>query len=440
MPSLNTDMRNLIKRLNNTSLLTRGVGCVLVFFTVAYGSSAALSKVNDAGDDSLSIKTRVNEAYDPNGMRIGDLNFSPSITNSLLYTDNVYATNVGAVHDFIYSVRPELNIRSDFVRHEISADFSAESGMYRNITGENYTDYNASVSGRLDITGQTAMPLDFSYQRGHVRRGSPDDRSGDEPTVFDLIESSIGLVHQGHTLAVKAIADAKRYIYDDSASETGIVDNSDRDRNEFSLYNSIGMAEEARLAPYVYSNIKSISYDNDLDRDGFDRDADEYEIGVGTIAELSEITRASFNIGYLNRNLSDSNLSDIGALTYGFNLSWEPSPLAMFLLKGDRSLEETTLLNAAASVDTTVSLTMDYELYPNVFLNPVVGYQERDYEGIDKTITSYNAGLDGTYKMNQNLWLSASYRYITQDDEGADATGVDEYDSNTYGLSLKLQF
>ncbi len=439
MPSLNTDMRNLFKRLNSTSVMTRATGCILVFFTVAYGSSAALSKVRTPGDESLSIRTRVNEAYDANGIRLGDFDFSPSITNALRFTDNVYATDVGAVHDFIYSVRPELNIRSDFVRHEINLGFSAEKGMYRDNTGEDYTDIDASVIGRLDLTGQMSMPLKLSYQREHIRRGSPDDRNVDEPTVYDLIEAGIGLVHQGQTLAMKALADVKRYVYDEDGGVNG-TDGSDRDRYEYSLYNSIGMAEEARIAPYIYSNLKSISYDNDVDFDGVDRDSSEYELGVGTIVELSDITRASFNIGYVNRSLSDSSLSDIGALTYGLNLSWEPSPLAMFLLKADRSIEETTILGSSASVDTNVSLSMDYELYPNVFLNPSVGYQERDYEDIDKTITAYDAGIEGTYKMNQNLWLSLSYRYITQDDTGEDTTGVDKYDNNTYGLSLKLQF
>lgn len=439
MPSLNTDMRNLFKRLNSASVMTRATSCILVFFTVAYGSSAALSKVRNPGDESLSIRTRMNEAYDANGVRLGDFNFSPSITNSLRYTDNVYATDIGTVHDFIYSVRPDLSLRSDFVRHEINLGFSAEHGLYKDNTGENYTDIDASVTGRIDLTGQTSVPLDLSYQREHIRRGSPDDRNADEPTVYDLIEAGAGLVHQGHSLAMKALADMKRYVYDESGG-IGNTDGSDQDRYEFSLYNSIGMAEEARIAPYIYSNIKSISYDNDVDFNNIDRDSSEYELGVGTIVELSEITRASFNIGYINRNFSDSSLSDIGALTYGLNLSWEPSPLAMFLVKADRSVEETTILGASASVDTNVSLSMDYELYPNVFLNPNVGYQERDYEDIDKTITAYSTGIDGTYKMNQNMWLSMSYQYITQDDEGADTTGVDKYDNNTYSLSLKLQF
>jgi hypothetical protein len=405
-------------------------------------ASAALAQQlhQTPGDEKLSIRTRMNPAYDPSGVRVGDFTFSPSITNSLRYNDNVYATNAGKVQDFIYAVRPELSIKSDFVRHQISAGFSAERGLYRDITSENYTDYSASLGGRIDVTGQTSVPMDFSYQRAHYLRGSPDERSSSRPTVFDLFKAGTGIIHKGQTLVMKILADAQRYIFKDSETESETIDNSDRDRDELSLYTSVGFSEEGYFAPYIYSNLKDISYASSGDRQGFSRDSNEYEIGVGTIASISEITRASFNIGYLNRDMSDRNFEDIGALTYGFNLAWEPSPLVMFLLEGNRTTQESVLSGASASVVSDIGLTMDYELFPNVFLYPAVRYQEREYEGIDKVVTSYRAGINGTYKMNQNLWLSLSYGYITQEDEGEDTDGEDAYDSNTYGLSLKLQF
>ncbi|HEU4839490.1 MAG TPA: outer membrane beta-barrel protein [Micavibrio sp.] len=424
-------------------IFTPRVVCIALACAAFLGvSTAALAQQlhQTPGDEKLSIRTRMNPAYDPSGLRVGDFTFSPSITNSLRYTDNVYATDVGKMHDFIYAVRPELNIKSDFVRHEISAGFSAERGLYHDITSENYTDYNASLRGHLDVTGQTSVPIDFSYRRAHTLRGSPDDRVSSSPTVFDFFKAGTGIVHKGQTLVMKVLADAQRYIFQDNSIPGGRIDNSDRDRDELSLYTSVGFSEEGYFSPYIYSNLKGIDYDKSSDRSGINRDSNEYEIGVGTIASISDITRASFNIGYLNRDMSDRNFDDIGALTYGFNVAWEPSPLVMFLLEGNRTTQESILTGASASVTSDIGLTMDYELFPNVFLYPTVGYQERDYEGIDKIVTSYRAGINGTYKMNQNLWLSLSYRFITQEEDGEDTTGEDEYDGNTYGLSLKLQF
>lgn len=440
MPIVNANMRSYFKRLTTNIPTTRMMGSAIVFFTVVYGSSAAFSEVRGLGDEKLSIKTRVNEAYDPSGIRVGDFTLSPSIENSLKYTDNVYATDINKIHDFIYEVKPGVSMKSDFVRHEISAGFSATRGLYRDISGEDYTDYNASLGGRFDITGNTSIPLKLSYDRDHYRRGSFDDTNSIRPTVFDLFQAGTGIVHSGQTLAMKALANFKRFVFDNYSAGSQFIDNSDRDRDELSLYTSIGMPEEGYIAPFVYSNVKSIDYDRDFDRNGFDRSSEEYELGVGTLINFSDITKAAFNIGYFDRKFSDPRFEDIGDFTYGVNFSWEPSPLMMFMLEGNRIVRETFDSLSSAAVTTDLRLTVDYELFPNVILNPSLGYSEQDYDGIDKVITGYNAGLSGTYKINQNFWLSMNYKYITQDEEGEDADGEDAYDSNTYGLSLKMQF
>ena len=440
MLAVNANMRNIFKRLRYSALSPRTVGSAVAFAIAVYGSTAAFSQIRTPNDEKLSIKTRVNEAYDPNGIRLGSFVLSPSITNTLRYTDNVYATDINKVHDFIYEVKPGVNIKSDFVRHEISAGFSAQRGLYRDITDENYTDYSAKLAGRLDITGDTSLPLSASYDRSHYRRGSLDDTDSTKPTVFDLYQASAGLVHSGQRLAMKAIANFKRFIFENDRTNTRFIDNRDRDRDEYSLYSSIGMPEEGYFAPFVYSNLKKIEYDLDFDQNGLNRDSDEYELGFGSIINFSDITKAAFNIGYLNRAFDDNNLDDINDLTYGVNFSWEPSSLMMIVLEGNRTTRETFDTLSSASIATDLRLSVDYELFPNVFLNPNMGFVEQDYEGIDKVITQYNAGLTGTYKINQNFWLSMTYKYITQDEDGEDIDGTDSYDSNSYGLSLKMQF
>lgn len=411
----------------------------LLFCGTILTSKVVNANVETPGDESLSILTRQNPAYDPLGMRIGAFTLYPSISTGLSYNDNVYATDAGKVHDLIFTTRPSLNINSDFVRHSISASFSAEDGLYRNISSEDYTDYSASLGARFDIAGQTSMPLSFSYEKQHIRRGAPDDRAGDEPTTYHLIQSTAGLVHSGHTLAMKAIAGIKRYVYDNVSTLTAEIDNGDRDMNDYSLYTSVGMAEEAVFAPYVYSNLRSIDYDRNIDNDGYNRDAFEYEGGVGSIVNLSRVTRASFNVGYLGRDMDDTRFEDISALTYGLNLIWEPSTLAAFKLQGRRTIGESTIENAGASIDSNIDLSMEYEMFVNFILAPRAGYTFIEYEGVDKEVVRKSAGLDATYKMNRNVWANASYRYTDQTESGS-VNDFDEYTNNIYFLSLKLQF
>jgi len=428
-----------LNALKNNGFFLHSLACVFVFFGVVYGSSAAFSKVAVPGDDILSVNTRINPEYEPNGIRVGDFVIRPSISTGATYSDNIYASDANEVHDLLFNVNPSVNIQSDFVRHSITAAFSMDDGSYKDTSSEDYTDYGASMNARIDVSGDTALPVSFSYSHTHYQRDNPDDRASLEPTVFDLWNFATGIVHRGQRIAFKVLADVQKFIFQDGTSIAGRVDNSDRDRAEWTLYTSLGMAEEAFLAPYIYTELSKTEYERDRDSLGFDRNSSGYEAGVGTIINFSEITRASFNIGYISRDIGDSRFDDVGGLSYGVNIVWEPSTLAAFMLEGKRTLEETTVTNAGVSVNSTLRLSMNYELFPNVLLNPSTGYREIDYDGIDRTIEAYDAGLNVTYKMNQNLWLSGSYRYITQEDKGT-AADFDDYDSNSYGLSMKLQF
>jgi hypothetical protein len=440
MPVYGPQQSNLTKPLKNNDFSARSLLLPILMTGVALGAGTAFGKAEDPGDKQLSINTRLNPAYDPQGIRVGDFIFSPSVSNSYKYNDNVYATELNRMHDFIYTVKPELRVRSDFVRHAFDASLYMERGMYRDIKSENYSDYGANMNARFDVTGQTNIPLKLSYTRQHVRRGGPDERTATDPTFYQLFDGSMGLIHEGQRLAMKIITTVQRYIYDNTVGLAGTIDNGDRDRNEYSLYASLGMNSEAIFAPFVYGNILKVDYDRAFDNNNLDRDAMQYEAGVGTIINFSDVTSASFTLGRLHRTAEDPTLSDIGDFTYGVNFKWEPSPLASLLLSGDRTIKESTIDGVSGSIASSLRVNVDYELFPNLIVSPSAGLVERDYQGPagGRTVTT-DAGLQFTYKMNQNLWLTTTYQYTNQD-EKEPAPDLTSYKSNLYGVSLKLQF
>jgi len=428
-------------RLMRQSILAKAMLCVMVFIGVAYGSGAALSAARTPSDDLvLSVNTRTNPAYDPQGIRIHDLTLYPTITTGIGYSDNIYAQGTNEEEDFIYTIKSGLALKSDFIRHALQASINAERGIYDKNSSENYTDYKAALSGQIDVTGQTAIPLSFSYEREHYDRDTPDDVIGRDPTEYSLWTGTMGLIHKGRRFVMKAIATMRSYIFDDNTNAVGVaIDNSTRDRKEWSLYTSIGLPEEGYFAPFVYSDLIKVDYDSATDTSGFNRDSAGYEVGVGTIVNISEVTKASFNVGHVTRNADDPNLEDISDVTYGMNIVWEPSTLAAFTLSGKRTVEETVQPGSQGSLRDNITLRMNYELYPNFFLAPMVDYEQRDYEGVDREIERVTGGVDMTYKMNQNLWLSGAYRYITQEEKGSRLV-QDDFESNNFNLSLKLQF
>lgn len=400
----------------------------------------AMANVKTPADENLSINTRYNPEYDPQGIPFKGFTLYPSITNAVKYSDNVYASSVNEMHDYLFTVRPELNIKSDFERHALDASFFAEKAYYHDITSEDYKDYGGRIDAKVEVLADLSIPISASYKKDHVRRGSPDEQASTEPTPYHTFESTFGIVHQGQKIAAKVIAGLRRYMFDNTVGLAGTVDNGDRDRNEYSLYTSVGMSDEAILAPYIYTDLRSIDYDRTIDDNGFNRDAFQYEAGVGTILNISDITKMSFNVGYLNRSMEDRQFSDINAMTYGVKVMWEPSTLASFLLEGNRTVQESTLDNVSSSIDSSLRLSANYELFPNLLIQPSAGIIERDYEGANGgRLLTTDGTMQVLYKMNRNIWLSMAYQYINQDEKDP-SPDLESYDSNNYWVSLRFQF
>src|SRR5687768_8914978 len=57
--------------------------------------------------------------YDPIGFRAGPVYFFPSVSVQGLYNDNIYAEQTNKRSDEILIIRPELQVQTDWSRHEL---------------------------------------------------------------------------------------------------------------------------------------------------------------------------------------------------------------------------------------------------------------------------------------------------------------------------------
>ncbi len=411
------------------------IGCGLIL-----GSTSAYSNSPNPADKITNVYTRFNPAYDSPGVRIGNFILYPSIETATAFSDNIYASDTDPKNDLVYTATPSISASSDFVRHRISFNASTQKAWYQKYSSENYTDYRLSTNGQVDLFGQTAVPFSLSYNRGHYERGTGEENLATTPTVFDLYTASTGLNHNGARVALKALVSVRDYTFEKIDDVFGNKVNDDRNRTETETYASIGLPEDFWVAPFVYTKFLDVSYDRAIDRNGFNRDSRGTEIGAGAVLNISDLTTASFYGGHISRRYDDSRFSDISDIAYGANIVWSPSTLATFTLSGHRDVQESILSGASGLVRSNVILSMRYELFPNLFLDPSLEYSQSEYEGIERDLSRYGAGIGAQYKMNPNLWLSAKYKHTNQDESGAPVGFSDDYKSNELQLSLKLQF
>ncbi|PZO88223.1 MAG: hypothetical protein DI626_02225 [Micavibrio aeruginosavorus] len=419
----------------------RAASCAIIMIAVSNGfSSRSLAQRMD-DQSMLRLSTRVLPEYTPEGIRAGDFILFPSLTTAGGYTDNVYNTDSSRRSDRFASASPRMELKSDFARHALNAALFVERKLYARTPKENSTDYGGSLSGKIDVTGNSFVPLSFSYKRDHYDRSIEEERSGTTPTVFDLFETSGGVVHQGSHAAFKALGSVRRYIFKNSGAPSNFIktDNSDRDRSEYGFYASLGIREDRLFAPFIYTNVRKIQYDHKRDNNGFNRSSAVREAGLGSVVNISDITKVSFNAGHINRSTSDSRLSNKDGLVYGLNLSWDPSPLTSVLLRASRGVSETISPSSPSVTYSDVNLSMNYELFPNLLIQPSAAYRKSDYDNIERTVERFSAGFDAIYKVNPSAWLTSSYQHANIIEDGADKVYGDR-SKNTYMISLRMQF
>ncbi len=407
-------------------------------FIIGAANAQAISM--EEREKELSVLTRETPEYDRVNIRFAGLILSPDITNSLEYTDNLYSSEDNKSEDALHKIRPSLSLRSDFNRHFISASLQAEKGTYKKNSDENYLDYTARLSARADILGDIHIPVSIEYSKNHSQRSDPEDQGELKPTLYNQLILNTGVDYKGANIDFLINANLKKLAFKDNATPTLFVDNSDRDRNELLISANIGLAKNRMISPFIFASLQKIKYDRAVDDNGLKRSSRGFIGGLGlNINSSSSLLKANIRIGSVSKSFDDTSFSDINALIYSADATWEPSSLLALNLAGKREITESTLNGFSSSVDDIVSAFAYYELAPSIFLKPSLSYTVKNYEGdIDRQLKRTNGGVGITYKINKNLWLLGAYNHIKQS-EDENNINIRTFNSNLYNLSMKLQ-
>lgn len=396
-----------------------------------------------AGRESeLSVLTRTTPLYDPIGVHFKGLKLNASIENSLEYQDNLYSTQTNHTEDVLYKLRPEIQLSSNIARHQLTTRLSAEVNRYKNTPDENHINIDADISGRVDVSRRVQIPLSFKYSKQHSERSDPDNEGGElKPTESNQISISGGFRYRGANLNL-IVGSTFRYIsFKDNKTDSTVINNDDRDKNEYSMYANLGLTQGRLISPFVYTSYKNNAYKQRIDDNGQERSSSVFIAGLGlNLSPQSHLFSSIIRIGYTNSSFDDNQFLGVSGLTYSANFKWEPSTLLALNLLGTRNLNATTQTDYSSTIDTQLSLGASYEITPNIFLNPNIIYLEKEYQGnIDRDINRLSADLEIIYKINRNHWVYGQYSYIKQM-ELIDNIEQSSFKNNSYVFSSKLQF
>ena len=378
------------------------------------------------------------DPYTPLGVHAGAFTLLPAIELIGGYDTNPARTPGGAGAT-LYTVAPELQMRSNWSRHELKADLR---GSYTGYSPDatptlSRPNFNGKVDGRVDVTRDTHIDLATRLLVATDNPGSPNLQADlAKLPIFATFGGSAGIGQRFNRFDLAIKGDAERTVYQESTLTDGsTASNADRQYNRFggTLRGSYEMSPGVK--PYVEASADSRVHDLNADISGYQRDSKGLTGTVGTTFELTRQLTGDIGVGYTRRGYEDPRLEQIKGLIVNGSLIWTASALTTAKLSATSSVGESTVSGVSGALYRDVGLQVDHSFRRWLIGTVKVGFGLDDYVGMDREDKRYSAGVGLTYKLNRSIQIKGEFR---QDWLRSNVTGSD-YTASVFLLGIRFQ-
>ncbi|MBN9088886.1 MAG: outer membrane beta-barrel protein [Reyranella sp.] len=399
--------------------------------------------VREERPGSQTAPARAAENYDAQGVPIGSFRLFPDLELNEVYNDNIYATangTSGRTASFIQVVKPTLDLRSDWNNHMLNLFAKGAFGFYSASSTENYQDFGVGLDGRFDIQRDWNVYGGGSFNRRHEDRGTPNvTTSLFSPTIYNQLVGNVGYYQRFNRLNVRIDGRLDNYTYFNNGLGTaqGVIQNSDRNRNEFRESARFGYEFSPGYQVWVRGSLNQRSYMTIPDSTGFNRNSSGWDLVGGVTVDLGGITSLEAFGGYIQQNYVDGRLSQISAPMFGLTGYWNPLRELMIRPFVRRTVEDSALTTAVSYVNTAFGADVTYNVRPNITLDAHGDYAIADYGSFPGVTQQRNeqyltlrAGV--LYRPTANFYVGPTYQYLHRSSN----LPLNDYDQNMVMLRL----
>jgi hypothetical protein len=378
------------------------------------------------------------DPYAPLGERVGPFTLFPAIELIGGYDTNPGRTPGGGGAT-LYTVAPELQVQSNWSRHELKADLR---GSYTGYSPDetptlSRPNVNGKLDGRIDVTRDTRVDLGGRVLVSTDNPGSPNLQAGlAKLPIFTTFGGSVGLGQKFNRLDLSIKGDAERTVYQDSELTNGsTASNADRQYNQFggTLRGSYEMTPGVKT--FVEVGIDRRDHDTATDIYGYQRNSKGITGTVGSTFELSKLLTGEIGIGYTQRTYDDPRLEKISGLIGDASLIWTANALTTVKLTGKSSVGESTVAGVSGVLYRDVGLQIDHSFRYWLIGSLKLGFGVDDYVGMAREDKRYSAGVGLTYKLSRTVQIKGEFQ---QNWLRSNVTGND-YEASVFLLGVRLQ-
>lgn len=392
----------------------RIAGCLL-----ALAAAAAAGQPEPLG----TVMERSRPRLDPAGIRVGGFDLLPTLGFEVRRNDNIFAGSDTRIGDTILSVQPGFDMRSDWSRNRLRFFGDAAINRFSDNSAEDFENWRLGAAGELAL-GDGRLDGEVSHADLREDRTSPDDRQGLERNRFTRDIFAGRYRHRAGRLLLTGDARFETLDFDPTpAAGGGFIPNDDRDRDEVRL----GMRGAIEMSPdyalFVEAATTRISFDQEVDRFGFQRSSEGYDLIGGVEFDLSAKTFGEFYVGYLEAEFDDPRFQDAGGAVFGADLTWNVTGLTTITVNGSRTLERTTIPGASGIFTTRLGARIDHELRRQLLLSLDLASRVEDFDGLPREDDIEIYSLGARYLANRNFFVDVGLRREDRNTTPSDSGG-----------------
>ena len=405
--------------------------------------------------------TEPEDPYAPLGVRAGAFNLFPAVELIGGYSSNP-GQSAGGQGAATYTVAPELQVQSNWSRHELKADLR---GSYTGYSPDETPTlsrpyFNGKVDGRIDATQDTHIDLDTRLLVSTDNPGSPNLQAGiAKLPEFATFGGSGGVTHQFDRFELGIKGDVERTAYQDSTLTDGTISsNADRNYDQYTGTLRGGYELMPGVKPFVEVSTDSRTHDIATDVNGFQRNSTGLSGKVGSSFELVHRLTGEIAVGYERRDYVDPRFDTLNALIGNASLVWTATALTTVKLSASSVVGESTIPGVSGVLSRDVGLQIDHELRRWLIATAKFGFGVDAYKGGTDTSTGaaaisdsvismpgettpdrqdlrYEIGFGLTYKLSREVQIKGEVRHnwLHSNVAGSD------YTSDIFLLGLRLQ-
>jgi hypothetical protein len=399
------------------------------------------------------------DPYAALGLHAGAFTLFPAVELIGGYDSN--PTRSGGKGAALYTVAPELQVQSNWSRHELKADLRGSyTGYSPDSTPPLSRPYaNGKVDGRIDVTKTTRVDLGSRLLLSTDTPGSPNLQAGlAKRPIYITYGGNAGIGQRFNRFDLSVKGDAERTVYQQSVLTDGSTSsNEGRNYNQYTGTLRGGYELTPGVTPFAEFSTDSRVHDLNADISGYQRNSNGLTAKIGSTFELSRLLIGEAAIGYTRRTYQDPRLAQLSGLIGNASLVWTANALTTVKLTATSSIGESTIAGVSGIFYRDVGLQVDHAFRRWLIGTVKLGFGLDSYKGADIAVGSvplcdcvvstpggtaadrvdqrFSAGVGLTYKLNRSAQIKGEFR---QDWLRSNVTGVD-YTASVFLLGLRLQ-